>query len=55
MFTPSLRNAREQEVNARVRRYQLELQEQRRQAGLIKNPSPELLEAERRLAEVGSI
>lgn len=47
----SLRDAREQEVGERVRRYTLELQEQRKQVGLIHSPSSELLEAERRLAE----
>ena len=49
------RDAREQEVGERVRRYTLELQEQRKQVGLIHSPSSELLEAERRLAEVGKL
>lgn len=52
-FVPYVcRDAREQEVGERVRRYTLELQEQRKQVGLIHSPSSELLEAERRLAEV---
>lgn len=41
-------------MTERVQKYTLELQERRRQAGLICNPSSELLEAERRLAEVSS-
>jgi len=41
-------------VTERVQKYTLELRERRRQAGLICNPSSELLEAERRLAEVSS-
>lgn len=41
-------------MTERVQTYTLELRERRRQAGLICNPSSELLEAERRLAEVSS-
>ena len=40
-------------VRERVERYNLTLRAQRRQAGLISDASSDLLEAERRLAEVG--
>lgn len=52
VWISSCRAAREQEVDARVRRYTLGLQEQRKRVGILGEPSSELLHAERRLAEV---
>ena len=48
----SIREAREAEVDSKVHKYMLELADKRKQAGIISTPSTELLEAERRLAEV---
>ena len=45
----STREAREAVV---VHKYMVELADKRKQAGIISTPSSELLEAERRLAEV---
>ena len=46
------REARETEVESKVHKYMVELADKRKQAGIISTPSSELLEAERRLAEV---
>lgn len=46
------RESREVEVENKVHQYMIELAEKRKQAGIISSPSTELLEAERRLAEV---
>ena len=46
------REAREAEVESKIHKYMLELADKRKQAGIISTPSTELLEAERRLAEV---
>ena len=48
----SIREAREAEVESKVHKYMVELADKRKQAGIISTPSTELLEAERRLAEV---
>ena len=48
----SLREAREAGVENKVHKYMVELADKRKQAGIISTPSSELLEAERRLAEV---
>lgn len=48
----SSREAREAEVENKVHKYMVELADKRKQAGIISTPSSELLEAERRLAEV---
>ena len=48
----SMREAREAEVESKVHKYMVELADKRKQAGIISTPSTELLEAERRLAEV---
>ena len=48
----SLRDARESVVSERINVHMMKLAEQRKQAGIISTPSSELLEAERRLAEV---
>lgn len=50
--TDSMREAREAEVESKVHKYMIELADKRKQAGIILTPSTELLEAERRLAEV---
>ena len=50
----SLREAREAEVESKVHHYMVELADKRKQAGIISSPSTELLEAERRLAEVST-
>ncbi len=51
---PALRDEREQRLGERVQQYQKQLQDQRKQVGLISDPSPELVEAERKLAEVSN-
>lgn len=48
----SLRDARESEVSERIHVHMLKLAEQRKQAGIISTPSSELLQAEKKLAEV---
>ena len=48
----STREARETEVESKVNKYMVELADKRKQAGIISTPSSELLQAERRLAEV---
>ena len=48
----SVRAARAAEVESKVHKYMVELADKRKQAGIISTPSTELLEAERRLAEV---
>ncbi len=48
----SIKDAREAEVESKIHKYMLELADKRKQAGIISTPSTELLEAERRLAEV---
>lgn len=48
----SVREARKAEVESKVHKYMVELADKRKQAGIISTPSTELLEAERRLAEV---
>ena len=48
----SVREARAAEVESKVHKYMVELADKRKQAGIISTPSTELLEAERRLAEV---
>ena len=53
--TDSLREMREAEVKARVNKHMLELTTLRRQAGIISSPSDELLEAEKKLAEVSEV
>lgn len=50
--TDSMREAREAEVESKIHKYMVELADKRKQAGIISTPSTELLEAERRLAEV---
>lgn len=50
-----LREVREAEVKARVNKHLLELATLRRQAGIISSPSSELLEAEKKLAEVREV
>ena len=47
-----MRSGEEEMVKVRVRHYNQTLQTQRRQAGLISDASSDLLEAEKRLAEV---
>ena len=49
------REVREAEVESKVHKYMVELADKRRQAGIISSPSNELLQAERRLAEVSKI
>ena len=51
-LSDSMREARETEVESKVHKYMVELADKRKQAGIISTPSTELLEAERRLAEV---
>ncbi len=48
----SLRDVRETELRARINKHMLELATLRKQAGLISSPSNELLQAEKKLAEV---
>lgn len=50
--TDSLREVREAEVKARVNKHMVELANLRKQVGIISSPSNELLEAEKKLAEV---